>query len=387
MVLGALGSLMMFLIPFIIIIGVIVAIASYFGNVQETQRDFLRALFDRTVSISDFLDGTEEGQRIHDFIVFARYDLAQVEREALIFFQANDIENLETRTDLSRTEIRESPKITPEVAILRMKVVYYSVFLHEFSPLPIHANEEEIWAHLVEYDEPPTIDHNPWGGYFLTNHADFVRSFFEMEYAWAYPDDLISSNRGRFLWARVDNESDISPFFNSIIYRQIHENVGRTVTAHDEVTIETIWDALTNRIFVHFTGRFATPIEPQYMNNITSPFGYRSDPFTGTRSFHSGVDFAWAGCLGAPIFTVDDGIVRQAHDTGNGFGIMVIVEHPNGWQTWYAHASEVFVSVGEQVDAGQRIAAIGSTGRSTAPHLHFELRIAGRPVDPLQLFR
>ena len=386
-VLGGIGGLLLFIIPFILIIAIIIAITGRFGSIQETQRDFLRALFDRSVPISDFIDGTPEGQQAHDFIIFARRELAQIENEALLFFRTNEIINLEIRTDLSRTEARESPNIMPETAILRMKVVYYSLFLHEFSPLPIHANEDEIWAYM-EHDTGcyMTANHNPWHNFMFHDYAGFVRSFFELEPSAFEPEAYLLPSHGRFLWERVENGADVSPFFNSIIYQQIHANVHRTVTTADENLIEIIWDALTRRSFVHFTGRFATPIDPQFMNNITSPFGYRSDPFTGERSFHGGVDFAWAGCYGANIYAVYEGIVLQAHDRNNGFGITVLIEHPNGWRTLYAHASQAFVRVGEEVETGQLIAAIGSTGRSTGPHLHFELHIGGNRVDPMQLF-
>jgi len=389
----------MSIVPFILIIAIIVGVIGRFSNIQETQRDFLQALFDRSVPIASFLDDTPEGVQTHDFIVFVRQELLQVENAALLIFHENDIVNLETRTDLSGREIRENDNIMPDTAILRMKVVYYSMFLHQFSPLPIHANEDEILAYMgvdtqidLEFTDgtediyTPQI-RNPWDSFWFTDYDNFVQAFFEMEPPIELYDGHFLPGRGLFLWERVDNNQGDSPFFNATIYKQIQTNVGILITSQHETLIETIWKALTMRMFVHFSGRFATPIEPQHMSSITSPFGYRADPITGRRSFHSGVDFAWAGCLGAPIFTAYDGIVLQAHDTGNGFGIMVIVEHPNGWQTWYAHASEVFVRVGEQVEAGQRIASIGSTGRSTGPHLHFELRIANQSVDPMQLFR
>ena len=358
-----------------------------FGNIQETQRDFLQAVFDRSIPITDFIDGTEDGRHIHDFIVFARGELLYVEREARSFLQTNEIINIETREGLSRTEIRDSENIMPELAILRMKVVYYSMFLHEFSPLPVHANEDEIWAHLEEYEGEHVLAYRSWHGFMFTDYTEFVRSFFELEHATVHsPGDYLLPSRGIFLWERVEVGADESPFFNAQIYQNIRTNIGITVTPYHQSVIEIIWDTLTSRVFLHFTGRFATPVDPQFMNSITSPFGYRSDPFTGRRSFHNGVDFAWAGCAGANIYAVYGGTVIQAYDRNNGYGLAVLIEHPNGWQTIYAHASQVFVRTGDEVEAGQRIAIIGSTGRSTGPHLHFGLRIGGRWVDPMQLF-
>ena len=345
-----------------------------------------------SIPIIGFVDGTPEGQHIHDFIIFARQELFRVEATASEFFNVNEIENIEPRTDLTRAELRNSERITPDVAILRMKVVFYSLFLHEFSPLPIHADEEAIWSYMesgwedtmcIEYELPP-IMHNPWQSFYFTNHAAFISAFFQMEYDF---ETATPTNYGQILWARASEGTSESPFFNEAIYHNININTGKTVTCYHKHLVKIIWTALTHRVFVHFDGLFATPVAPEFMHNITSPFGYRRDPFTGQRRFHGGVDFAWAGCHGANIYAISDGIVLKAHDANNGFGLTVIIEHPNGWRTLYAHASYIFVRVGEEVEAGQRIALIGSTGRSTGPHLHFELIIGGERVDPMQLFR
>ena len=292
--LGGLGNLIMFIVPFILIIAIIVGVIGRFSNIQETQRDFLQALFDRSVPIASFLDGTPDGYKIHDFIVFVRQELKQIETYSFLYFRENEIINLETRTDLSGREIRESSNIMPETAILRMKVVYYSMFLHQFSPLPIHANEEEILAYMGvdtqillngengNTEEIVTPTRNSWDGFMFNNYDGFIRAFFEMEPPMELDDGyFIPSNRGKFLWEKNENNQDHSPFFNSEIYRQIQPNIGITVSIQHETLIENICEALTMRMFVQFSGRFATPIEPQFMNAITSPFGYRSDPFTG----------------------------------------------------------------------------------------------------------
>jgi murein DD-endopeptidase MepM/ murein hydrolase activator NlpD len=112
---------------------------------------------------------------------------------------------------------------------------------------------------------------------------------------------------------------------------------------------------------------------------LTSSFGNRLDPFAHTHAFHAGLDFA--ARTGTPIASAAGGVVSFAgfkHD----FGGVVEIDHGNGLVTRYAHASELLVRAGQVVTPGERIAIVGSTGRSTGPHLHFEVLRAGGQVDP-----
>ena len=118
---------------------------------------------------------------------------------------------------------------------------------------------------------------------------------------------------------------------------------------------------------------------PAGMDSISSGFGYRSDPFTRHGSFHPGLDFR--GPLGAPIYAAARGSVSFVGQR-SGYGNCVEVTHGDGLVTRYAHMSAFRTHVGQQVVAGQTIGAIGSTGRSTGPHLHFEVRINNRPANP-----
>lgn len=134
--------------------------------------------------------------------------------------------------------------------------------------------------------------------------------------------------------------------------------------------------AARNRIAVRGTGIFSFPAA----GRISSGFGYRLHPILGYRRFHAGVDFA--GPVGTPIRAADDGIVLFSGWYG-GYGNTVIIDHGNDIVTLYAHASRLYVNEGQRVRRGEAIAAIGSTGLSTGPHLHFEVRRSGDPVDPL----
>ncbi|WP_346353439.1 murein hydrolase activator EnvC family protein [Azotosporobacter soli] len=112
---------------------------------------------------------------------------------------------------------------------------------------------------------------------------------------------------------------------------------------------------------------------------ITSPFGWRTHPVFGSARFHSGLDIA--ADYGDTVVAADGGVVVHADWLG-GYGKAVIIEHSNGLQTLYGHNSELVVSEGQAVSKGQMIARAGSTGYSTGPHVHFEVRQGGSPVDP-----
>ncbi len=112
---------------------------------------------------------------------------------------------------------------------------------------------------------------------------------------------------------------------------------------------------------------------------ISSPYGERTDPFTGREEFHQGVDFA--GTAGAPVIAVASGVVTWAGER-EGYGTLVEINHGNGYVTRYAHNERVLVTVGQTVTRGQTIALMGSTGRSTGPHVHFEVVHNGERVNP-----
>jgi murein DD-endopeptidase MepM/ murein hydrolase activator NlpD len=113
--------------------------------------------------------------------------------------------------------------------------------------------------------------------------------------------------------------------------------------------------------------------------SVSSPFGYRPDPFLGRPALHPGVDLVQT--FGAEIYSTAAGRVVHAGPFG-GYGNMVEVDHGNGLATRYGHMSEVLVTEGQEVKAGAVLGRIGSTGRSTGPHLHYEVRVNEEPVDP-----
>lgn len=134
--------------------------------------------------------------------------------------------------------------------------------------------------------------------------------------------------------------------------------------------------ASRSSVVVRGTGVFSLPCD----GGITSNFGYRVHPILGRRRFHAGIDFG--APHGSTIRAADRGRVIFAGWYG-GYGRSVIIDHGDGLTTLYAHSSQVYVSEGQTVERGQAIAAVGSTGLSTGPHLHFEVRANGEPVNPL----
>ena len=115
---------------------------------------------------------------------------------------------------------------------------------------------------------------------------------------------------------------------------------------------------------------------------LTAPFGARSDPFTGERGFHQGIDISTAE--GQPVYATADGAVKSASDSGD-YGNLVVLEHGFGLSTRYGHLSRFAVAAGASVKRGDVLGYVGATGRATGPHLHYETLVNGTPIDPLAM--
>lgn len=145
-------------------------------------------------------------------------------------------------------------------------------------------------------------------------------------------------------------------------FRALHESWGRVKGAPAKVGVSI------------------PSINPVEVMRMTSQFGYRTDPFQGRRKNHKGLDIA--GPIGTPIYATADGIVGRAQWL-SGYGKYIEVEHGNAIQTRYGHLSAMNVYSGQRVKQGDLIGFMGSTGRSTGSHLHYEVRVAGEPVNPM----
>ena len=133
------------------------------------------------------------------------------------------------------------------------------------------------------------------------------------------------------------------------------------------------------------TGSFAWP--SAHTTRVVSGFGYRIHPISGDRRHHNGIDIAAPGINGTNVLAAASGVVISSRTGWNGgFGNYVLIQHAGGYTTLYAHNSANLVSAGTNVVQGQAIARVGSTGSSTGPHIHFEIRLNGRLVDPMRYF-
>lgn len=140
--------------------------------------------------------------------------------------------------------------------------------------------------------------------------------------------------------------------------------------------------AMYSDIYHHYAFQWQSHTQPSLwpVNGILrSSFGGRSDPFSGEGAFHTGIDLQAA--RGTPVHVTADGVVESA-GWSTGYGKLVVVNHGNGIDTYYAHLSQFLVVPGEEVRRGQVIALSGGTGRVTGPHIHYEVRLHGTPVNP-----
>lgn len=185
------------------------------------------------------------------------------------------------------------------------------------------------------------------------------------------------------------------------IYANLQTTLGRTITHEDRANASEIYHRvlygggiptygeafnawsnglpLSDAPFVGADG-FCSPLGEGWRGMVTSEFGYRTDPFTGRHKGHSGIDLA--APQGTPIRAALDGTVLFARYKTTGYGYHLAIDHGGGFVTFYAHCSKILVTEGQAVKAGDIIAEVGSTGRSTGPHLHFEVRINGEIQNP-----
>ncbi|HVX50640.1 MAG TPA: M23 family metallopeptidase, partial [Chitinophagaceae bacterium] len=126
------------------------------------------------------------------------------------------------------------------------------------------------------------------------------------------------------------------------------------------------------------------PVSNKDLNRIASGFGYRIDPIYKSTHFHAGLDFT--APIGTPIYATADGIVKEAGFSTGGYGNEVVINHGFGYETLYGHMSRVKAKAGQRVKRGEVIGYVGSTGKSTGPHCHYEVHKNSVAVDPVYYF-
>ena len=210
------------------------------------------------------------------------------------------------------------------------------------------------------------------------------------------PEPKLSIEREEEVYYEEDYEAEVEYVYNddwyttdSVVLQEPsagHRNVAALVSYHnDKVTDTQILKEEITYAAVPKVVEIGTKIPPTYIKPISggrlsSGFGRRSAPTKGASSYHKGID--WATPVGTAVYASSAGTVSRA-GWGSGYGYVIYIEHADGRQTRYGHLSKILVKPGQTVSQGQKIALSGNTGRSTGPHLHFEILINGSQVNPL----
>jgi murein DD-endopeptidase MepM/ murein hydrolase activator NlpD len=180
--------------------------------------------------------------------------------------------------------------------------------------------------------------------------------------------------------ARVENMRS-SDLVNSIVNSL--NNLGHYISAQKK-SYNEIDDLLKNKEKLLVSTPAIQPVSNKDLTRVASGFGYRIDPIYKTVKLHAGLDFA--APQGTPIYATANGTVTVAGNTGNGYGNHVVINHGYGYETLYGHMVKVKARVGQQIKRGEVIGYVGSTGKSTGPHCHYEVHKNGQKIDPVYFF-
>lgn len=180
--------------------------------------------------------------------------------------------------------------------------------------------------------------------------------------------------------ARVENMRS-SDLVNSIVNSL--NSLGHYISAQKK-SYNEIDDLLKNKEKLLVSTPAIQPVSNKDLTRVASGFGYRIDPIYKTVKLHAGLDFA--APQGTPIYATANGTVTVAGNTGNGYGNHVVINHGYGYETLYGHMVRVKARAGQQVKRGEVIGYVGSTGKSTGPHCHYEVHKNGQKIDPVYFF-
>lgn len=177
--------------------------------------------------------------------------------------------------------------------------------------------------------------------------------------------------------------ADASPDAQSQTYDELLEQIGEFSIEIEKRShqLQTLENLTMSRQVDEITIPAGEPVKSGW---LTSTYGWRTDPFTGKRNFHSGVDYA--ASHGADVVAVASGLVIWAGRDG-GYGNLVAIDHGDGFVTRYAHNKDLVVTTGDTVEKGQTIAHMGSTGHSTGTHVHFEVLLNNKKINPMKFIR
>ncbi len=207
---------------------------------------------------------------------------------------------------------------------------------------------------------------------------DVYRSIFE---ASPIPDSArakqIETKKERQMLAGMDTKELTDGLFKTLntLYNRV---------MHQEVSYKEIEGMIRNKEKLLASTPAIQPINNKDLNRLSSGFSYRIDPIYKTVKFHPGLDFSAPS--GTPIYATAQGVVRTAGNLGNGYGNHVIINHGYQYTTLYGHMFRIKVRPGQSVKRGEVIGYVGNTGKSTGPHLHYEVMKGGKHLDPIYFF-
>lgn len=246
----------------------------------------------------------------------------------------------------------------------RVKAIFYAIYFGEESPS--RRDHRSFVECFVRYEERTRI----------VNHGDGTTSEVTDTVAvpiTSLPDIYTNLSNKLGLEISPEDQANASEIYYRIQYGKEVPSYG---TGFDD-WINTL--PLSDAPFIGMDG-FCSPLGKDWQSMVTSEFGWRIDPFTHKRAGHGGIDLAAA--KGTKIRAALDGTVLFVRYASSGYGYHLAIDHGGGFVTLYAHCSKILVAEGQVVHAGDVIAEVGSTGRSTGNHLHFEVRIKGEKQNP-----
>ena len=171
---------------------------------------------------------------------------------------------------------------------------------------------------------------------------------------------------------------------------ELNETIKKKITTLNsrlqvqKASFEDITEMVKNKEVLLAATPAIQPVSNKNLNRLSSGFGYRIDPVYKTPKMHAGLDFA--APQGTPVYATANGTVKLAGNVGNGYGNHVIIKHGFSYETLYGHLYRIKVRAGKKVIRGEVIGWVGNSGKSTGPHLHYEVHKNGRPLDPIYFF-
>lgn len=259
--------------------------------------------------------------------------------------------------------IAEINSMTEEGASLdsiRVKAIFYALYFGTDSPSS-RAHQQFVDCFVTYEEHTRTVTETDGSGNEAENEEAYTVAIpiADMETVWANIQSLTGTATTQ------EQRGNADSIYNLILYGASTGTDG--------------WIPGAEVPFVGADG-FCSPVGSDWESRVTSEFGYRSDPFAGQSSGHTGIDIAVP--TGTPVRAALPGVVTTATYNAGGYGYYVKIDHGNGMVTLYAHNSKLLVKAGDTVETGDIVSLSGSTGRSTGPHLHFEVRVNGQRVNP-----